>query len=224
MVGADSVRSARHVLDDDGWVSRKLLSEVASNEAAPVSSPPPGASATTMVTVLPCHTDASDGSTVEGDVLAAAAPAAGDAAGEADGEPAGAAPGEAAGLSETVVGFGAVVGVDGALGEHAVSNAAAMEPRTEMQHRAADGTGSLKTFWELGHCSGATNVRGAPSSARRVPHGRAAWFVAPRCYVTGPDRSLVEAEHFDELAREERQVSNLVEDEVEERVCTSRAQ
>jgi hypothetical protein len=84
-----------------------------------------------MVTVLPCHTDASDGSTVEGEVLAAAAPAAGDAAGEADGEPAGAAPGEAAGLSEAVVGFGAVVGVDGALGEQAVSNAAAMEPRTE---------------------------------------------------------------------------------------------
>src|SRR5215204_1929798 len=92
-----------------------------------LSYPPPGASATTMVTVLPCHIDASDGSTVEGEVLAAA----GDAAGEADGEPAGAAPGEAAGLSEAVVGFGAVVGVDGALGEQAVSNAAAMEPRTE---------------------------------------------------------------------------------------------
>src|SRR5215203_156500 len=96
-----------------------------------LSYPPPGASATTMVTVLPCHTDASDGSTVEGELLAAAAPAAGDATGEADGEPAGAAPGEAAGLSDVVVGFAAVAGVDGALGEHAASSAAAMEPRTE---------------------------------------------------------------------------------------------
>src|SRR5215203_2744066 len=68
-----------------------------------VSYPPPGFSATTSVTGLPCQADARVGSTLAVDcdeAAGAACPAAGDATGEAAGEAAGfAAAGEPAGAA-----------------------------------------------------------------------------------------------------------------------------
>jgi hypothetical protein len=80
-----------------------------------------------MVNVFPCQLDASDGSTeAAGRAELPDWDAAGEAAGDAEGEPAGAAAGDAAGFS--VFALGALVGVAGALGEHAAMSAAAMVP------------------------------------------------------------------------------------------------
>ena len=89
-----------------------------------------------------------------------------------------------------------------------------------MQRRAAGGTGSTETSREFGTLLGGhKRTRRAELGAPRT-YESGSVVVAPRCYVTGPDQTLVETEQFDQLAREKWQVSDLVENEIDKSIGT----